>query len=241
MQYIEQARRAVIHSNNHPRNQNQNQSSIQMQPSNGSNAGVPNNNVIGVGGGANVSSGWDQMNATAAVASIAAAAAAASVADNTTMSNNFGLPAPMNVTTGHSMYSKPVGKRDAMLSGGCSIYNAPTNPNTNTNNSNNTTNNNNNNSNSLGTNGNVSRLCSGRWEPERSPMAAVPRDYQAGPDTTPISIRDDKYVLNGKYRQFLRSQRLHPYLMASGTATPSFPQLTSTAFQQMQQVSCYNV
>lgn len=63
-------------------------------------------------------------------------------------------------------------------------------------------------------------------------MAAIPRDFQAGPDTTPIlnnsnSYRDDKLnALNGKYRQYLRSHRLHPYLLASAT---TFPQLTSSA------------
>lgn len=106
------------------------------------------------------------------------------------------------------------------------------------------------------------RLCAGRWEPERSPMAAIPRDYQAGPDATPIHTnnnnnnnnshnhnnnnnnnRDDKlHALNGKYRQYLRSQRIHPYLMSTGGGGAAFPQLHSaTAFQQMQPVSCYNV
>ncbi|XP_055322115.1 centrosomal and chromosomal factor [Sitodiplosis mosellana] len=72
------------------------------------------------------------------------------------------------------------------------------------------------------------RLCLDNWE--HSQMAAVPRDFQAGlPDATPNnSYRDDKLnALNGKYRQYLRSHRLHPYLMASATA---FPQLTSSVF-----------
>lgn len=96
-------------------------------------------------------------------------------------------------------------------------------------NSNNTTTNTNN------TNSNDSsladiRLCLDNWE--HSQMAAIPRDFQAGlPDATPNNshhYRDDKLnALNGKYRQYLRSHRLHPYLMASATA---FPQLTSSVF-----------
>lgn len=90
-----------------------------------------------------------------------------------------------------------------------------------------------NNANTNNTNSNDSsladiRLCLDNWE--HSQMAAVPRDFQAGlPDATPNnSYRDDKLnALNGKYRQYLRSHRLHPYLMASATA---FPQLTSSVF-----------
>lgn len=90
-----------------------------------------------------------------------------------------------------------------------------------------------NNANTNNTNSNDSsladiRLCLDNWE--HSQMAAVPRDFQAGlPDATPnTTYRDDKLnALNGKYRQYLRSHRLHPYLMASATA---FPQLTSSVF-----------
>ncbi|XP_031619798.1 centrosomal and chromosomal factor [Contarinia nasturtii] len=90
-----------------------------------------------------------------------------------------------------------------------------------------------NNANTNNTNSNDSsladiRLCLDNWE--HSQMAAIPRDFQAGlPDATPNNTyRDDKLnALNGKYRQYLRSHRLHPYLMASATA---FPQLTSSVF-----------
>ncbi|XP_059613408.1 centrosomal and chromosomal factor [Phlebotomus argentipes] len=125
--------------------------------------------------------------------------------------NHMGIPASVNMT-GQSMYSKPVGKRDAMLSGGCGIYSSTNND-----------------------------SHSARWEPERSPMAAIPRDYQAGPDATPAVPRDDKHILSGKYRQYLRAHRLHPYMMATGSVSSSFPQLTASAFPQMQQVTCYNV
>lgn len=63
-------------------------------------------------------------------------------------------------------------------------------------------------------------------------MAAIPRDFQAGPDATPIlnnsnSYRDDKVnALNGKYRQYLRTHRYNPYLITSAT---SYPQLASSA------------
>ncbi|XP_055684367.1 centrosomal and chromosomal factor [Lutzomyia longipalpis] len=181
-QYIEQARRAVIHS--HTGQQQQQTSQQQQQPQ------VQN-------GGAATS--WNHMTTVASTAS---------------MSGLVGIPGSVNMT-GQSMYSKPVGKRDAMLSGGCGMYSSATNDN----------------------------LTSGRWEPERSPMAAIPRDYQAGPDATPVIAprNDDKHILSGKYRQYLRAHRLHPYMMATGSVSSSFPQLTASAFPQMQQVTCYNV
>lgn len=165
---------------NHSHNQNSHNQQIQQQNQVQSTAATTS---------------WDQIAAVAAVA--------------TSMTGLVGIPGTVNIT-GQSMYSKPVGKRDAMLSGGCGLY-----------------------SNSSEV------VTTGRWEPERSPMAAVPRDYQAGPDATPILTRDDKHILSGKYRQYLRAHRLHPYMMAGSVS--SFPQLTSTAFPQMQQVSCYNV
>ncbi|XP_055616008.1 centrosomal and chromosomal factor [Toxorhynchites rutilus septentrionalis] len=86
----------------------------------------------------------------------------------TTGSNN-------NYQPSATMYRNPsvVGKRDAMLSGGCGVYSNSSN----NNNNNNTTNNN---STELGL------TASGLWDPaallEKSPMAAIPRDYQAGPE-----------------------------------------------------------
>ncbi|GAB0097576.1 Centrosomal and chromosomal factor [Sergentomyia squamirostris] len=180
-QYIEQARRAVIHSHTGQ------QSSQQPQPQ--------------VQNGVTSTASWNQM-------------AAATVASTASMSGLVGIPGSVNMT-GQSMYSKPVGKRDAMLSGGCGMYSQ--------------------------TNDTLS--ASGRWEPERSPMAAIPRDYQAGPDATPVIAprNDDKHILSGKYRQYLRAHRLHPYMMATGSVSSTFPQLTASAFPQMQQVTCYNV
>lgn len=164
-------------------------------------------------------SAWDQIQTPSVVI------AGGSGVCNSSL--NVGIQGTVNVT-GQSMYSKPIGKRDAMLSGGgCGVY---------SNNNNNTTLNNNNISNSSDY-----RVGNVRWEPERSPMAAIPRDYQAGPDAMPlISNRDDKHILSGKYRQYLRSHRLHPYAM-TGTTGSTFPQLTTSTFPQMQQVSCYNV
>uniref|UniRef100_A0A7G3AM10 Uncharacterized protein n=1 Tax=Lutzomyia longipalpis TaxID=7200 RepID=A0A7G3AM10_LUTLO len=182
-QYIEQARRAVIHS--HTGQQQQQQTSQQQQQPQVQNGGA--------------ATSWNHMTTVASTAS---------------MSGLVGIPGSVNMT-GQSMYSKPVGKRDAMLSGGCGMYSSATNDN----------------------------LTSGRWEPERSPMAAIPRDYQAGPDATPVIAprNDDKHILSGKYRQYLRAHRLHPYMMATGSVSSSFPQLTASAFPQMQQVTCYNV
>lgn len=164
-------------------------------------------------------SAWDQIQTPSVVVGSGGGVC------NSSGLTNIGIQGTVNVT-GQSMYSKPIGKRDAMLSGGgCGVYS----------NNNNTTLNNNNISNSSDF-----RVSNVRWEPERSPMAAIPRDYQAGPDAMPlISNRDDKHILSGKYRQYLRSHRLHPYM--TGSTGSTFPQLTTTAFPQMQQVSCYNV
>lgn len=74
-----------------------------------------------------------------------------------------------------TMYRNPsvVGKRDAMLSGGCGVYS-------------NSSNNNNNNNTSNNNNTELGLTASGLWDSaallEKSPMAAIPRDYQAGPE-----------------------------------------------------------
>lgn len=170
-----------------------------------------------------------------------------------------------------------VGKRDAMLSGGsCTMYNSNTNT-------------------------DISSLASGLWDPiEKSPMATIPSNYQAGPDSIPNNhssnsvsskptmvnsnssnlnrrasgattlsyhhqqplqqppqqqqlihhqLASDKLNVSGKYRQYLRSHRLHPYMMTgnmpgvaqSMSAASQFPHLNGNVFPQIQQVSCYNV
>lgn len=61
-----------------------------------------------------------------------------------------------------------------------------------------------------------SRADSGIWtDPERSPDRP-----------------EDKHILSGKYRQYLRAHRLHPYVTSAIPLASTFP--------QMQQV-CYNV
>lgn len=175
-----------------------------------------------------------------------------------------------------AMYrTNQVGKRDAMLSGGsCTMYNSNT------------------------TNTDIST--SGLWDPiEKSPMATIPSNYQAGPDSIPNThssssqskpamvssnssnmnrrasgattlsyhhhqplqqapqqeqlihhqLASDKLNVGGKYRQYLRSHRLHPYMMTgnmpgvaqSMSAASQFPHLNGNVFPQIQQVSCYNV
>lgn len=134
---------------------------------------------------------------------------------------------------------------------------------------------------------------------DRSPMATVPSNYQAGPDTNPmrlysatpttgaatggaaaaaagtgatvavtaagtvavaipgaVTTATDK--LSGKYRQYLRSQRMHPYAAAASlnlaaaaaaAGQTSFVPFSSAAtavaatptFQHLPQISCYNV
>ncbi|XP_055382856.1 centrosomal and chromosomal factor-like [Condylostylus longicornis] len=248
--------------------------------------------------------------------------------------------------------NKPVGKRDAMISGECSSNNIITNNNSNNNvnsnnnnnnsntnnnnisnsnnNCNNTTNhlnnnrnnfsnqnnnnnnnsNNNNNNNRISNNNNITKINNGNsanctslidtatnlrmWDASnslivhRSPMAAVPSNYQAGPETTSTSIINnipynstslssltsslqqsstssgsssssasstaallnrniiDNDKINGKYRQYLKSHRIHPYLMSNTSNLGStYSQLASVTnfphHQQMQQMSCYNV
>jgi len=46
---------------------------------------------------------------------------------------------------------------------------------------------------------------------------------------------EEKHILTGKYRQYLRAHRLHPYVTSAIPIASTFPQM-----QQMQQV-CYNV
>ncbi|XP_055543528.1 centrosomal and chromosomal factor-like [Wyeomyia smithii] len=168
-----------------------------------------------------------------------------------------------------TMYRNPsvVGKRDAMLSGGCGVYS-------------NSSNNNNNNT-SINNSTELGLSTNGLWDSaallEKSPMATIPRDYQAGPDhmscgkmvgagsamltsghallrssnhhtssssnsiNSSSSYQSEKVALFGKYRQHQRtSHRLHPYMM-TGSMGGSFPPLMAPAFPQMQQVSCYNV
>lgn len=170
-----------------------------------------------------------------------------------------------------AMYRNPsvVGKRDAMLSGGCGVYsNSSNNNNTNIRNNNNT---------ELTAAAVAAAGASGLWDSsallEKSPMAAIPRDYQAGPEHMACSkmaasgghslmrtsssssnansgyhsTASDKSaaataaLFAGKYRSHQRnSHRLHPYMMTSSMGG-SFPPLMTPAFPQMQQVSCYNV
>lgn len=103
--------------------------------------------------------------ATAAVSSQTAAAST-----NNNNNNNSYQPSA-------TMYRNPsvVGKRDAMLSGGCGVYSNSSNNNNNLRNNNNVT--------ELGGSGGGGSL----WDStaallEKSPMATIPRDYQAGPE-----------------------------------------------------------
>ncbi|KAI8046764.1 hypothetical protein M5D96_002977 [Drosophila gunungcola] len=123
---------------------------------------------------------------------------------------------------------------------------------------------------------------------DRAPMATVPSNYQAGPDTNPmrlysatptsgaatggsasvgggggggavggtgatgaVTTATDK--LSGKYRQYLRSQRMHPYAAAASlnlaaaaaaagqTSFVPFSSAATPTFQHLPQISCYNV
>lgn len=60
-------------------------------------------------------------------------------------------------------------------------------------------------------------------------------DSDRSPDKTDLNLNalmPEKHSLSGKYRQYLRPHRLHPYV-----TTSTFPQLASTFPQQV----CYNV
>lgn len=106
---------------------------------------------------------------------LAAAAVSSQVAVSSNNNNNSYQPSA-------TMYRNPsvVGKRDAMLSGGCGVYSNSSN----NNNNNNLRNNNNNTELGLtGSGGGGGSL----WDStaallEKSPMATIPRDYQAGPE-----------------------------------------------------------
>lgn len=157
-----------------------------------------------------------------------------------------------------------VGKRDAMLSGGCSIYsNSSSNSNPST---------------------DISSLSAGLWDQtEKSPMATIPSNYQAGPDSIPNNLNsnsnckkqriemennnhtqqhtqqqihhqhitnnnNNSNLISGKYKEYLRSHRIHPYMMGAASvsaqsysAASQYPRLNGAAFPQIQQVSCYNV
>lgn len=56
--------------------------------------------------------------------------------------------------------------------------------------------------------------------------------WTADPDRSPDRPEDNKHILSGKYRQYLRAHRLHPYVTSAIPLASTFPQI--------QQV-CYNV
>ncbi|XP_026469474.1 centrosomal and chromosomal factor-like [Ctenocephalides felis] len=167
------------------------------------------------------------------------------------------MPALVPIAAGAqamSMYSKPVGKRDLMLSGGLS-YTTDTS--------------------AVAT---ASSIPGVHWDAERSPLAAIPRDYQqSGPEHAATVHHQHQHhhhhhhhpqhhpekhqqqqqqqqhqqqqqqqlqqqqqqqqqhqntILSGKYRQYLRAHRLHPYMERAAAFQPP---------PALQQVSCYNV
>lgn len=108
---------------------------------------------------------------------LAAAAVSSQAAVSSNANNNNGNSYQPSAT----MYRNPsvVGKRDAMLSGGCGVYSNSSN----NNNNNNLRNNNNTELGLTGSGGGSGSL----WDStaallEKSPMATIPRDYQAGPE-----------------------------------------------------------
>lgn len=157
-----------------------------------------------------------------------------------------------------SIYKKTVGKRDAMLSGGCNTYNKESTEisfsnmiwksdkasisreyhlESNNNNKNVKTNSNNKSSSSsngiLTLTSNANHQSNHNYNNQTSVSAQV---AQGAPD--------HRHLLSGKYKQYLRSQRMHPYSMLSnsiaGAVVTDYPQL-GTASTLFQQVSCYNV
>lgn len=167
-----------------------------------------------------------------------------------------------NVTnqTTANMYRNTVGKRDAMLSGGCNMYNSDN------------------------TAPEITHATA-MWKPEK---ASVPREYQLESNNNTNKIvsnskssssnnnilsstsssnlqnnhnytnnhnslsaqvaqaaQDQRHLLSGKYKQYLRSQRMHPYSMlpsgmTAASATGAYPQLGATP-TMFQQISCFNV
>lgn len=118
------------------------------------------------------------IKTNASLLAAAAVSSQAAVSSNNNNNNNSYQPSA-------TMYRNPsvVGKRDAMLSGGCGVYSNSSN---NNNNSNLRNNNNNNNNTELGLTGSGAGGGS-LWDStaallEKSPMATIPREYQAGPE-----------------------------------------------------------
>lgn len=62
--------------------------------------------------------------------------------------------------------------------------------------------------------------------------SSVDSGHWTDPDRSP-DRPEDKHILSGKYRQYLRAHRLHPYVSAAIPLAATFP-------HQIQQV-CYNV
>lgn len=164
-----------------------------------------------------------------------------------------------NQTTAN-MYRNTVGKRDAMLSGGCNMYNGDN------------------------TATEISQATA-MWKADK---ASIPREYQLESNNNANKVvsnskssssnnnnmlsstsssnhqnnhnynthnslsaqvaqaaQDQRHLLSGKYKQYLRSQRMHPYsMLPSGMTTAAggsaFPQLGATP-TMFQQVSCFNV
>uniref|UniRef100_A0A336KKZ3 CSON011757 protein n=1 Tax=Culicoides sonorensis TaxID=179676 RepID=A0A336KKZ3_CULSO len=157
-----------------------------------------------------------------------------------------------NQTT--NSYRNSVGKRDAMLSAGCNIYGSES------------------------TAAEIT-LATSLWKPEK---VSIGREYQFEPNNnlhknvlhskssssinnnvvsssiisnnqnnynfnnhnslSTHTSQDQRHLLSGKYKQYLRSQRMHPYsiLPSMTTAGTAFPQLGQTP-GMFQQVSCFNV
>jgi hypothetical protein len=154
-----------------------------------------------------------------------------------------------------------VGKKDAMLSDGCDMY-----KNTLTNNSNNNNNINNNNDSTTQCNRNYNNNMPNNnsskqqyadtslWEPtdttNNNLMAAIPQNFQIPGDINMSSqaliknyqINRNNFINSAKYRQYLKSHRIHPYMMTGSCINNGFPQMASVfPHHQMQQVPCYNV
>lgn len=153
--------------------------------------------------------------------------------------------------TTNNVYRNTVGKRDAMLSGGCNVYNSE---NTTTEVSQGTAMWNsektsaprkyqldsNNNSNKVVSNGKPNSTNNLILSSSTSSNLQNNHNYNSAQ-----AAQDQRHILSGKYKQYLRSQRMHPYSMlpsglTTAVAESAFSQLGATP-SMFQQVSCFNV
>lgn len=159
-----------------------------------------------------------------------------------------------NQNTANNMYRNTVGKRDAMLSGGCNMYNSE-NTAEEVSQASNMWNNEKTSAQrkyQLDSNTNLNKVMSNSKlsSSNNNVLSATAssnfqNNHTYNSHSSAQAAQDQRHILSGKYKQYLRSQRMHPYsILPSGLTTvaaeSAFSQL-GAAPSMFQQVSCFNV